>query len=37
MWAVYCLLALGVLAYIGDKQGQKKYGDRYKFDDGVDR
>ena len=36
-WAAYSLGVLMVLALIGDIHGKTRCGEKYKFDDGVDR
>ena len=36
-WSLIALVVLAVLALIGDKSGKDRYGDSYRFDDGVDR
>ena len=36
-WAAYSLGVLMLLVLIGDIQGKARYGEKYKFDDGVDR
>lgn len=36
-WAQAVLAILSAIVLIGDKLGVDKYGDNYRFDDGVDR
>ena len=37
LWAATVMGILMLLTLIGDIQGKAKYGDRYRFEDGVDR